>query len=59
MKPFLLSDALRAVNGRWVGDEKALSATVTGVTSDSRAIAPGALFIALKGSRVDGHDFMA
>ena len=59
MKPFLLSDALRAVNGRWVGDEKALSATVTGVTSDSRDIAPGALFIALKGSRVDGHDFMA
>lgn len=59
MKPFLLNDALRAVNGRWVGDEKALSETVTGVTSDSRAIAPGALFIALKGSRVDGHDFMA
>ena len=59
MKPFLLNDALRAVNGRWVGDGQALGAAVTGVTSDSRAIQPGALFIALKGSRVDGHDFMA
>ena len=31
---------------------------ITGVESDSRAIAPGNLFIALKGERVDGHDFL-
>ena len=29
------------------------------VTSDSRTAGTGALFIALKGTRVDGHDFMA
>ena len=31
---------------------------ITGVESDSRAIAPGNLFIALKGERVDGHCFI-
>lgn len=31
---------------------------VTGVESDSRAIVPGDLFVALKGARVDGHDFL-
>ena len=29
------------------------------VTIDSRAAKPGALFIALEGTRVDGHDFLA
>lgn len=32
---------------------------VTGVESDSRALAPGNLFVALKGEHVDGHDFLA
>ena len=59
MKPFLLGDALRAVGGRYCGDEAALSREITRVTSDSRVAGPGALFVAFKGSRVDGHDFMA
>lgn len=29
------------------------------VTTDTRAIQPGALFVALKGARYDGHDFAA
>src|SRR5207247_9778751 len=29
------------------------------VTSDSRALAPGDLFVALKGERFDGHDYVA
>ncbi|MDP9428588.1 MAG: UDP-N-acetylmuramoyl-tripeptide--D-alanyl-D-alanine ligase [Actinomycetota bacterium] len=34
--------------------------TVTGkVTVDSRAVAPGDLFVAVPGERVDGHDFLA
>ena len=59
MKPFTLKDAARAVGGRYIGDEAALDSTITQVTTDSRQAGPGALFIALKGNRVDGHDFMA
>ena len=31
---------------------------ITSVTSDSRLAGPGSLFVALKGSTVDGHDFV-
>ena len=59
MKPFLLSDALRAIGGAYCGDEAALGREVTRVTSDSRDAGAGALFVAFKGNRVDGHSFMA
>ena len=59
MKPFTLREALHAVNGSYCGDEAALDAVITRVTSDSRTAEPGTLFIALKGNRVDGHCFMA
>ena len=58
MKPFLLKDAVAAIGGRYVGDADALNREITFVTSDSRTAAPGALFIAFKGARVDGHSFM-
>ena len=32
---------------------------VTSVSTDSRRIAPGALYVALRGERFDGHDFVA
>ncbi len=35
------------------------NATFARVTSDSRALEPGALFVALPGDRFDGHDFVA
>jgi UDP-N-acetylmuramoyl-tripeptide--D-alanyl-D-alanine ligase len=38
------------------GDPDAL---VTSVVADSRAVVPGSLFVALAGSRVDGHDHVA
>jgi len=31
---------------------------ITAVEYDSRAVSPGALFIALRGSKADGHDYM-
>jgi UDP-N-acetylmuramoyl-tripeptide--D-alanyl-D-alanine ligase len=34
-------------------------ALVTALTADSRAVIPGALFVALRGERVDGHDYVA
>ncbi|HET9045885.1 MAG TPA: Mur ligase domain-containing protein, partial [Casimicrobiaceae bacterium] len=47
--------AARAVGGRALGP----TATFMRVTTDSRAIAPGDLFVALKGERFDGHDYVA
>jgi UDP-N-acetylmuramoyl-L-alanyl-D-glutamate--2,6-diaminopimelate ligase len=35
-----------------------LDLTVTGITDDSRAVTKGSLFVAVKGERVDGHDFV-
>ncbi len=31
--------------------------TITGVTSDSRAVRPGSVFVAIPGERADGHDY--
>lgn len=59
MKPFLLREAVAACGGRYIGPEDALSREVRFVTSDSRTVEPGALFIAFVGERVDGHAFMA
>jgi UDP-N-acetylmuramoyl-tripeptide--D-alanyl-D-alanine ligase len=36
-----------------------LGVPITGVSIDSRSIRPGDLFIALRGERFDGHDFVA
>lgn len=52
MKTGLIADA---VGGQLFGDP---DIAVTSVTSDSRQAADGALFIAIKGARVDGHDFI-
>ena len=49
-----LSQIAAAVNGRLVGTD----VTVEGVSTDTRAIAKGALFIALAGERFDAHDFL-
>ena len=35
------------------------AAVVTALTADSRTVIPGALFVALPGERVDGHDYVA
>ena len=46
----------------WCGaktPDGAQTLAIRGVESDSRAIAPGYLFIALKGEHADGHDYIA
>ncbi|WP_286758170.1 Mur ligase domain-containing protein, partial [Ralstonia sp. RL] len=50
----LLSQVARDVQGRMVGTDVA----VDGVSTDTRAIAQGALFVALAGERFDAHDFL-
>lgn len=41
--------------GRLLGED----VDVTGVAIDTRKLQPGDLFVAIKGERVDGHDFLA
>jgi UDP-N-acetylmuramoyl-tripeptide--D-alanyl-D-alanine ligase len=47
-----LGEAAQAVGGRLEGEPVAFG----GVSTDSRTIAPGELFVALKGERFDGHE---
>ena len=56
-----VAQLMAALNGQVaiVEQRGALDRTVTSVTDDSRAIASGSLFIAVKGERVDGHRFVA
>lgn len=50
-----LSDLLKPLNAALNGSD----ASFDSVSIDARAVRPGALFVALPGSRVDGHDFLA
>ena len=58
MKPFTLQEIAAACGGQYVGSEEMKSARVTSVERDSRQIKDGSLFLAIKGGRVDGHDFI-
>jgi UDP-N-acetylmuramoyl-tripeptide--D-alanyl-D-alanine ligase len=58
MIPLTLAEVAEAVTGRLVAAEAATR--VTGpVEFDSRKVAPGGLFVAFDGERVDGHDYAA
>lgn len=48
------SDLIAAMHGRPMGN---LPEGVTGISIDSRAIGKGEAFFAIKGDRVDGHDY--
>ena len=47
------------LDGRAAGSAALAGVTVTGVVSDSRAVGPGSLFVAVPGQHADGHDFAA
>ncbi len=52
---WLLSQVAAAVQGRLLGADGVIS----GVSTDTRAITEGQLFVALAGERFDAHDFLA
>ncbi|PYO09667.1 MAG: hypothetical protein DMD30_05320, partial [Gemmatimonadetes bacterium] len=47
-----------AERGLLVGVRGEIPDEVTGISDDSRKVAPGDLFIAVRGSNSDGHDFL-
>ncbi len=51
----LLSQAAQVLSGRLVGAD----ARFTAVSSDSRKLSPGDLFVALRGENFDGYEFIA
>jgi UDP-N-acetylmuramoyl-tripeptide--D-alanyl-D-alanine ligase len=50
-----IDDVLAATGGRALSR---VDAVLTGVSIDSRSLAPGELFVAIAGERFDGHDFL-
>lgn len=52
-----LAELLRALPDAPTGGGR-FDVPVTSITSSSREVTPGALFVALRGTRVDGHEFV-
>lgn len=59
MKTMRLSDIAIATGGRVVGADAAIDAVVTDTRTLRADAAAGALFVALRGERFDGHDHVA
>src|SRR5688572_11139928 len=55
--PFMVQDIVRATQGALVGGD--LAVPITGVSIDSRSLAVGEVFFAIKGHRLDGHAYLA
>ncbi len=56
MSPMLLGDLAVITGGELVGSP---GMTVTGFALDNRTVKPGDIFLAIRGNRVDGHEFVA
>ncbi len=52
---FTREELVQATGGRWTGTPPA---SVEGVSTDTRTLPPGSLFVALRGERFDGHAFL-
>ncbi len=53
-----LREVLNACDGRYSGDELRLDDVVMSFEQDSRKVGHGTLFVAIKGERADGHNFV-
>ena len=56
-----VAELISALNGKvhLVEQRGPMDRIVTAITDDSRAVRPGSLFVAVKGERVDGHQFVS
>ena len=57
MKTLFLDEIRDCIAGRCEGDPTGIA--VNGVSTDSREVKAGDLFVAVCGQRFDGHDFVA
>ena len=58
MKGLTLQRIAEVCAGSYVGRAEDAQREVSAITTDSRKAEPGGLFAAIKGARVDGHDFI-
>jgi UDP-N-acetylmuramoyl-tripeptide--D-alanyl-D-alanine ligase len=58
MKPLSLQDIRLAVAGKSIGPLSRGLPAVTAVCTDTRQMKPASLFVALRGERFDGHQFL-
>jgi len=56
MEPLKAKDICEVVKGVWVSGEP--DKVFSGISTDSRKIVPGDLFIPIKGENFDGHDYL-
>ena len=59
MKSFTLGQALSACGGKYFGEMELLETELSCIVTDSRKVKKNALFAAIVGERVDGHNFIA
>ena len=57
MKPITLEKIAEVTGGRYFGPRHFRNDRITGVSADSRYVEEGSLFVCIRGTRVDGHDF--
>ena len=58
MKNLTLRNIARVCRGIYHGEEKALDQEVSSITTDSRKVETGGLFVPIVGERVDAHKFI-
>ncbi|MEF9998739.1 MAG: UDP-N-acetylmuramoyl-tripeptide--D-alanyl-D-alanine ligase [Lachnospiraceae bacterium] len=58
MRNMSLEQITSVCGGTYYGDSNSYSQEINGVVIDSRKVAPGYLFVPIKGERVDGHDYI-
>lgn len=58
MKNLTLQKIAEVCGGSYYGREGQKGEVISAITTDSRKVIPGSLFVAIAGERVDGHDFI-
>lgn len=58
MKGLDIRAVVHCTKGDFHGIQDSMSEKIKSITTDSRQVEPGALFIAIKGERVDGHNYI-